>query len=308
MSNRFSEAFSKWYEGNLSFDEKISKRDEKLFFAPDEKVRRKINIKTLRSVEKKELKITSQIYKILSVVFCLILSLILIGTVNHLPSFSDGSSPTVNEVADHYVSMGRDETGAVNTVAGMILDYRAFDTLGESFVLFTATCAVLLLLEQTGDKKATRKQSRKKESFLYTHDPIICTVVKIILPVILVFGVYILFNGHLSPGGGFSGGAILGAGFILFAMAFGEEKAAKIFTPKIIRAVTIASLSFYCLAKSYSFFTGNEFNGLHSVISPGTPGDFLSGGLILPLNIAVGCVVCCTMYSFYMLFKRGRLD
>ena len=79
-------------------------------------------------------------------------------------------------------------------------------------------------------------------------------------------------------------------------------------TPKIIKIVTIASLSFYCLAKSYSFFTGNEFNGLHSIISSGTPGNFLSGGLILPLNIAVGCVVCCTMYSFYMLFKRGRLD
>jgi len=136
----------------------------------------------------------------------------------------------------------------------------------------------------------------------------VCTVVKLLVPVVMIFGVYILFNGHLSPGGGFSGGAILGAGFILFAMAFGEEKAAEIFTPKLIRSVTIASLSFYCLAKSYSFFTGNEFNGLHSVISPGTPGDFLSGGLILPLNIAVGCVVCCTMYSFYMLFKRGHLD
>ena len=95
----------------------------------------------------------------------------------------------------------------------MILDYRAFDTLGESFVLFTATCAVLLLLEQTSGKK-DREKEKKKESFLYTHDPIVCTVVKLLIPVIMIFGVYILFNGHLSPGGGFSGGAILGAGFI----------------------------------------------------------------------------------------------
>ena len=229
------------------------------------------------------------------------------GVVNFLPLFARDDTPTVNEVSDHYVAEGRDETGAVNTVAGMILDYRAFDTLGESFVLFTATCAVLLLLEQS-DKETAKAKAKRKETFLYTHDPIVCTIVKILVPVIVVFGVYILFNGHLSPGGGFSGGAILGAGAILFAMAFGEEKAAAIFTPKIIRIITIASLGFYCLAKSYSFFTGNELNNLHSIITPGTPGDFLSGGLILPLNIAVGCVVCCTMYSFYMLFRRGRLN
>lgn len=306
MKNNLINTLKEWYDGAIDLDKRISQGTEKPFTTEqDNKPSKKA--KTLRSVEKKELWLSSKIYKLCSIVFCLILSIILIGTVNFLPLFAKDDTPTVNEVSDHYVEQGRDQTGAVNTVAGMILDYRAFDTLGESFVLFTATCAVLLLLEQT-DKKAIAKTSSKKESFLYKHDPIVCTIVKILIPVILVFGVYILFNGHLSPGGGFSGGAILGAGFILFAMAFGEEMAAEVFTPKLIRAVTIASLSFYCLAKSYSFFTGNEFNGIHSIISAGTPGNFLSGGLILPLNIAVGCVVCCTMYSFYMLFKRGRLD
>lgn len=308
MKNKFADSFEKWYKGEISLDRMISEESKRLPEKnPWENSQRKIKIKTISRLEKKELRLSSRLYKAFSVVFCLILSLILIGTVNFLPLFAEENTPTTNEVFDHYVSQGRDQTGAVNTVAGMILDYRAFDTLGESFVLFTATCAVLLLLEQTSGKK-TKEREKKKEHFLYRHDPIVCTVVKLLIPVIMVFGVYILFNGHLSPGGGFSGGAILGAGFILFAMAFGEEKAAEIITPKVIRAVTIASLSFYCLAKSYSFFTGNEFNGLHSVIGPGNPGDYLSGGLILPLNIAVGCVVCCTMYSFYMLFKRGHLD
>lgn len=307
MKNKLSELFGQWYDGSVSIDEMISQGDAASVDKNDVKTDRKKKIATIGSVEKKELQLSSGAYKAFSVIFCLILCVILVGTVNYLPLFADENTPTANEVYEHYVSQGRDQTGAVNTVAGMILDYRAFDTLGESFVLFTATCAVLLLLEQSGRKKSD-KPEKKKESFLYRHDPIVCTVVKLLIPVILVFGVYIIFNGHLSPGGGFSGGAILGAGFILFAMAFGEEKAAKIITPKAIRTVTIVSLSFYCLAKSYSFFTGNELNHIHSVISPGTPGDFLSGGLILPLNIAVGCVVCCTMYSFYMLFKRGRLD
>ena len=244
-------------------------------------------------------------YKIFSVLFCIIISAVFIATVSCLPHFADKHAPTVNEVYEHYIGEGRDETGAVNTVAGMILDYRAFDTLGESFVLFTATCAVLLLLETTNKKKTVRKE--KKDKFLYRNDPIAIMAVRILFPLIMVFGTYILFNGHLSPGGGFSGGAILGAGFILYTMIFDEEKAAKLLSPTKIRVITGCSLTFYCLAKGYSFFTGNEFNNVHSVISPGTPGNFLSGGLILPLNIAVGLIVCCTMYSFFMLFRKGRL-
>lgn len=301
MKNKFSSLLKEWYEGNLSFDERMVSESKKVTTMNEETENKKIRL--VKDVENAEQKLTSKGYKFFSIIFCVILAIVLIGTVNFMPLFADDNTPTTNEVYEHYVGEGRDQTGAVNTVAGMILDYRAFDTLGESFVLFTATCAVLLLLEQSKNKPI-----KKRETFSYSNDPIVCTIVKILTPIIIVFGIYVLFNGHLSPGGGFSGGSVLGAGLILYAMAYGEDNAAKIIKPTIIRVITICSLSFYCLAKSYSFFTGNEFNGIHSIITPGTPGNIVSGGLILPLNIAVGFVVCCTMYSFYMIFKRGRLD
>ncbi|MBR6397187.1 MAG: hypothetical protein IKS09_09530, partial [Lachnospiraceae bacterium] len=62
-------------------------------------------------------------------------------------------------------------------------------------------------------------------------------------------------------------------------------------------------LGFYSLSKSYSFYTGA--NHLESFIPKGTPGNILSSGLILPLNIAVGMVVACTMYGFYVMFRKG---
>ena len=74
---------------------------------------------------------------------------------------------------------------------------------------------------------------------------------------------------------------------------------------KSIKVITCCSLGFYVLAKAYSFYTGA--NDLHSIISTGTPGAILSAGLILPLNIAVGLVVACTMYAFFSLFKRGTV-
>lgn len=302
MKNKFSERFLRWLDGEIDLTEKASEAS-KAKKASAEKADKDEN-KIIPSLEKKEKKFSAFEYRVFSTIFCIILISVLVATVAVLPGFADTDTPTVNDVSGHYVVNGRDETGAVNTVAGMILDYRAFDTLGESFVLFTATCAVLILMED-------RKKKPKDESgdiLNYSRDPIVKTMARILIPLILVFGVYILVNGHLSPGGGFSGGAILGAGFILYAMVYGEEQALKVLSEKRVKIISICSLSFYCLAKSYSFFTGNEFNGVHSIISAGTPGNILSGGLIMPLNIAVGLVVCCTMYSFYMLFKRGRMN
>ena len=122
----------------------------------------------------------------------------------------------------------------------------------------------------------------------------------IVVPVVLLFGMYVIMNGHISPGGGFSGGAIMGAGLILYLNAFGFKRTERFFTFTTFKIVSCVALSFYALSKAYSFFTGA--NHLPSIITTGTPGMIFSAGLIPYLNIAVGLVVCCTMYAFYTLF------
>lgn len=241
-------------------------------------------------------------YTALAVVLCLAFALFLLLAVANLPPYGSDSAPTVNEVAQRYVEKGTEETGAVNTVAGMILDYRAFDTLGESFVLFTAMCAVTMLMNAPGRRRVRKLDY---EVLDYYQDPIIRTVCKFVIPIILVFGVYILLNGHLSPGGGFSGGAIMASALIIYGLVWGGERASKAIPAKVLKIIVLCALGFYACSKTYSFFTGA--NHLHSIISPGVPGRILSAGLILPLNVAVGFVVCCTMYSFYMYFQRGEL-
>ena len=114
-----------------------------------------------------------------------------------------------------------------------------------------------------------------------------------------------ILNGHISPGGGFSGGAIIGAGLILHLNAFGFRKTERFFTYRVFQTVTLCSLLFYSAAKCYSFYCGA--NHLESGIPLGTPGSILSSGLILPLNICVGCVVACTMYTFYAIFRKGGI-
>lgn len=258
----------------------------------------------------KELRFLNLLYRLSSVILCVTLIGVLLWMVSSLPSFGEASNPVNNEVSARYIESGLEETGAVNFVTGMILDYRAFDTFGESCVLFIACICVqvLLRLDKNSNRKIPERETQIQSAEtdrLYEpkNDLILQKVAVILVPLLLIFGIYIILNGHLSPGGGFSGGAVLGAALILYLSAFGFKKTERFFTNKTFRVISLCALCFYCFAKSYSFFTGA--NHLESGIPLGTPGAILSSGLILPLNICVGLVVACTMYAFYTLFRKG---
>lgn len=249
-----------------------------------------------------QVRLFQKIYNIFSVIFCLCLVFILLVGVSYLPKYGHEENPVNNEVSARYIEQGLQETGAINIVTGMILDYRAFDTLGESHVLFLATCTVLILLRK--DKKEKQETAEHNDRIYEPkNDVILQTVARVLVPFIEIFGIYVILGGHLGPGGGFSGGAICGAGLILYLNAFGFVKTEKFFTGKTYKCMCFGALACYSLAKTYSFFTGA--NHIESVIPLGTPGAILSSGLILILDICVGLVVAGTMYTFYVMFRKG---
>ncbi len=65
--------------------------------------------------------------------------------VSEMPTYGE-ANPTFNCVFDHYISRGVEETGAVNVVAQILNEYRAYDTLIETVVLFSAIMAAILVL------------------------------------------------------------------------------------------------------------------------------------------------------------------
>jgi len=243
-----------------------------------------------------------RLYRFFSVIFILILLGMLLYMVSYLPPVGSALNPHNNEVERKYIEDGIKDTGAVNIVTGMILDYRAFDTLGESNVLFVAACTVLILLRADSRSRQSEEEDNDR-IYEPKNDIILQKAAFFLVPMIAVFGIYVILNGHLSPGGGFSGGAVIGAGLILYVNAFGFKKTERFFTQKTYKVICFVALLFYCLAKAYSFYCGAHH--LETGIPLGTPGDILSAGLILPLNICVGMVVACTMYAFYALFRKG---
>lgn len=295
----FWQKLKSWIDGDeilIHADRYISTRERKER-APGEK---RVSVERLRS--------NSTLYCILCVAVTTVFIAAMLMVVMDLPMFGDPNSVTNNEVAQRYLEKGIEETGAINFVAGMILDYRAFDTFGESNVLFMAVIGVLMLLQRDKKNISIKEDIEMEEDeMLDAKDSkmILQKGAKCLAPIVILYGIYVVLNGHLSPGGGFSGGSIIGAGLILYSAAYGHEKMQKFFTIKTLTKITAACLLTYCGCKSYSFFTGANHVGWP--VPKGTPGDILSSGFILPLNICVGLVVACTMYGFYALFTKGEV-
>lgn len=136
---------------------------------------------------------------------------------------------------------------------------------------------------------------------------ILVNVSKIIIPFIQVFAVYVMLFGHLSPGGGFSGGSILGASFILYRYIYGNEAANRRFPYPKLKWIASISLMLYGLIKGTVFVLSFYHLEIFGFLK-GVPGTMLSGGFILPLNILVGIIVGITFYLMVVLFEEGELD
>lgn len=87
------------------------------------------------------------IRQVLVVLLFFIIGYALVMTVSEMPSFGALDTPANNMIPERYLSKAPEETGALNVIAAIITDYRAFDTLGEVVVLFVAIIAALSSLK-----------------------------------------------------------------------------------------------------------------------------------------------------------------
>jgi multicomponent Na+:H+ antiporter subunit A len=105
-----------------------------------------------------------------------------------------------------------------NIVNVILVDFRAFDTLGEITVLATAAIGVRGLLRFAVD-------GQPDGAVQPVTSPIFRTAARLLMPLLLLFAVFLLLRGHNQPGGGFVGGLVAAAAFALYAIAFGVRRA-----------------------------------------------------------------------------------
>jgi len=165
------------------------------------------------------------------------------------------------------------ESGSANIVTSVVANYRAFDTLGEITVLFLAAAGISVVLNL---EKTKKRLFADKEASL-----ILSTGIKLLFPLLLLAGTYIFVYGHLSPGGGFQGGAVIATAFLLKMLA---EKDFKINENTITLVESAAGIIFVGLGL-YGLVSSGSF--LQNFMGTGTVGQLFSGGIIPLIYIAI---------------------
>ena len=126
---------------------------------------------------------------------------------------------TLSPLAQHYLTQVPQGLGAPNVVTGILITFRGFDTLGEVAVLFMVAASVGILLGRRPDQKPPDADSERR-----APSELVRNGAQIILPLIFLFGAYVIMNGHLSAGGGFQGGAVVASGVVLLMLAFPDSQ------------------------------------------------------------------------------------
>jgi multicomponent Na+:H+ antiporter subunit B len=179
---------------------------------------------------------------------------------------------------------------ATDVVTGLNFDLRAFDTLGEEFILFTSVAGVALLLRHLRDDAEGKRESQGIEEHAFAGASDGLKLLSLILiPLLVSFGVYVVLHGALTPGGGFQGGVVLAAGPVMILLA-GRYLSMKRVAPEhlIEAADSLGAASYALIGLAGLIFVGTY---LKNPLPLGTPGQLLSAGM-MPLNsIAVGLEV-----------------
>jgi len=179
-------------------------------------------------------------------------------------------------VSHFYLEKTPSELSVANVITAIVVNYRGFDTLGEVSVLFLASLGLGSILYRK------HKEGEEEVAILKPSSQLIQAGSKLIFPAILVLGAYVFIHGHLTPGGGFQGGAIIATGFLLMIMAYKDYKVShNVLTwVESIAGITFAGIGIIGLVVSHSF--------LENFLAVGNLNDLFSGGIIPIIYIAVG--------------------
>ncbi len=198
--------------------------------------------------------------------------------------------------ANPYLREGASETGAVNLVSGIYLNYRLYDSLFELIIFSMAVLGVRFYLNAD--------ESKKPRVMRIAESPVVRIAADLLFGPIIMIGLYLIVFGHLSPGGGFSGGAVGGSGLLLCAAALGAEVVARRFHEQIIEQIEWGIVLLIIMFAGAPLLFDRM--PLTDLLPLGQAGVLLSGGTIPIYNILIGIKVFIGTWVIIYSFIRYR--
>ncbi|MGI5413283.1 MnhB domain-containing protein [Streptomyces chartreusis] len=207
---------------------------------------------------------------------------LLVAASLDLPHFGDDRHP----YGDRAVHASLDRHTA-NTIASVNFDQRAFDTLGETTILFAAVVGCVVLLRQTRDEHRARPAPAAVA-------PPVRRYALLVLPVALLVGLYVIAHGQLSPGGGFQGGVVAATSLHLLYLGADYRALERIRPVGLFEVGDALAASAYLVTGLAGLIGGTAFLA-NTLLPYGTFNTLSSGGTVPLLNAAVGMEVACAV-------------
>jgi len=232
-------------------------------------------------------------------------TLILIYATFDKPRLGDPQAPVHQHVAPWYLEKTPELIDIPNVVTAVLGSFRGYDTLGEVFVVFTACIGVLFILSARRGEYSPSLTNRVATAGNGLRHHLIPRVVgRLLVPFIVLFGLYVLFHGEYGPGGGFQAGAIIAAGIILYALLEGEAQALRAVPQSALMGMAAGGATLYGAVGVAGIVRGGNFLDYSVLTSDPVKGQQLG---ILIIEVGIGFAVCGALLSiFHAIVARGR--
>ncbi len=192
-----------------------------------------------------------------------------------------------------FLENGYKDTGSRNLVTGIYLDYRLFDSLFEAGILLIAVSGVMWISQHDIKEKNANFMLDK-----YKTPELFVTFSRLLYPIMLAFGFYVIVNGHNSPGGGFQGGAIVATAILILYYI----DISKTIDVKLILTIEKFLFMLLVIIGALSFITTDGLIFTNFIQDPNHKHIYL-----IILNVVIGAKVALGLVAIFTAFlKEGR--
>ncbi|MCG6879784.1 MAG: Na(+)/H(+) antiporter subunit B [Deltaproteobacteria bacterium] len=270
--------------------------------------------------------------KAIGLIIVVLVGMLLLYSTEDFPTWGDPESPASVHVAAYHLKKSMEETSVPNVVTAVLADYRGYDTMFETSVIFCAGlgCFVLLRLFRKRDddsyyrhvstgitlhiKKGripdASSEFERIDTLWTPYDLIVKNVCRILAPFVQLFALYVIAHGHHSPGGGFQGGVILGASVILIAISHDMRTAIGRISEKTVHILMAVGVLIYSGTGALCILLGRNFLDYAALSRILFTDKIEARSLgIFGVEVGVGITVMAVMISIYNnLSSEGRQD
>jgi len=236
--------------------------------------------------------------RFLPLVVVAITTLAVIYATFEKPRLGDPNAPVHMHVAPWYLENTPTLIDIPNVVTAVLASFRGYDTFGEVFVIFTAGIGVMFVLG-TPWSRLNADDVPSAETHGLRHHLIPRVVGRLLVPFIVLFGLYVQFHGEYGPGGGFQAGALIAAGIILYALLDGEAAALRAVPASWLAAMVAIGPLIYGAVGLAGIVLGGRFLDYSVLATDPVAGQHWG---ILLIEAGVGITVTGVMVSVFHAF------